>query len=208
MLHPYSQKANLKKGMRESAVVLGLVPDDIEIEHNLKIDQRSGVLLGYLLFEKSRSLIHMPTRYQKWIEACYGQFDLLFTKRLVPLSHAKLDIHIDTELNLVSLEINADLSEQRLTQEIETLLLKQTDMIYADINLHRIQDIDKMVAHLNHHGFFYSGVLFDYYHSEDYLRLQKICSTAIDTEHLVTYSEFATTLLDFIKEDMKQIKQH
>ena len=86
-------------------------------------------------------------------------------------------------------------------------MLEQTDMIYADINLHRVVKMDSMIERLNHHGFFYSGVMFDHYHDEDYLRLQKICSNKIETEHLVCYSEDAKRLLSFIKEDKKRITQ-
>ena len=208
MLHPYSQKANLKKGMRESALVLGLVPEDIEIEHELKIGRRSGVLLGYLLFEKQRHPINIPAAYKEQIEKSYQQFKITEHNTPLPTVTQKILTHLDEELNLGTLQIDLAIDETTLTQELEQLMLEQTDMIYADINLHRIQDIDLLIEQLQHHGFFYSGILFDYYHDEEYLRLQKVCSKNVEVDNLVTYSSFGKELLDFIKEDRERVHSH
>jgi len=205
MLHPYSQKANLKKGMHESAVVLGLVPGDIEIEHKLKIGQRSGVLLGYRLFTSAHHEMRVPKRYQTQIETTLAQFDITMNRPLPLREVSALTAHKDEELNLITLQIDADLEAETLTQTIEKTMLEQSAMIYADINLHRIEDIDTLVDTLNRHGFFYSGILFDFYHDEDYLRLQKVTSKEIDIDHLVTYSQFAKALLDYIREDKAAI---
>ena len=80
------------------------------------------------------------------------------------------------------------------------------DMIYADINLHRIKDIDAVISLLNIHGFFYSGVLFSYYDSEDYLRLQRKNTKSMEEEQLVCYSRNAQQMLAFIREDKARIK--
>ena len=129
MLHPYSQKANLKKGMKESALVLGLVPDDIEIEHNLNIEKRSGVLLGYLLFTKEHSKLRLPKRYSSWIEKTLAPFELNFTKALSKQALQAVTTHIDRSLNLSAIQIDLDVDTATLTQTIETLMLEQTAMI-------------------------------------------------------------------------------
>ena len=207
MLHPYSQKANLKKEMKESALVLGLVPEDIEIEHELKIEKRSGVLVGYLLFKKKRPAIYLPTQYKEWIQKSYQQFDITLDAALEKRELAAIQTHLDLELNLGVIQIDLEVDAPTLTSTIEKLMLEQTDMIYADINLHRIKSINTLINALKRHGFFYSGILFDFYHDEDYLRLQKVCSKKIDEEHLVTYSPFAKALLDFVKTDQKDLKK-
>jgi len=201
MLHPYSQKANLKKEMKESALVLGLVPEDIEIEHELKIGKRSGVLVGYLLFKNERPAIYLPKQYKKWIEQTYQQFNISLDAHLEKRELTAIQTHLDQELNLGVIQIDLEVDTAILTSTLEKLMLEQTDMIYSDINLHRIKNIDALVDALKKHGFFYSGILFDYYHDEDYLRLQKVCSKNIDEDHLVTYSTFAKTLLDYVKAD-------
>jgi len=205
MLHPYSQKANLKKGMYESAIVLGLVPGDIEIEHQLKIGQRSGVLLGYRIFERAHFELNLPSRYREQITLTYTQFDLTFKISKPQRHERKMQTFIDQELNLGTIKIDADIDNERLTTVVEMMMLEQNAMLYVDINLHRIKEIDTLVAQLNKHGFFYSGVMFDFYHDEDYLRLQKVTSKEIDIDHLVTYSHFSKKLLDFIQADKTTI---
>lgn len=207
MLHPYSQQANLKQNMTETALVLGLVPSDIEIEHDLKIEERSGVLLSYLLFQNVHQLPILPTHYEKQIQEVYSRADITFTSDTLNKIDVPSQTYVDSELNLGYIQIESTLSESALTQLIEELMLEQTDMIYADINLHRIKEMDSVVEKLNRHGFFYSGLMFDHYHDEDYLRLQKICSNKIETEHLVCYSDDAKALLSFIKEDKKRVSQ-
>jgi len=207
MLHPYSQKANLKQKMTETALVLGLVPSDIEIEHNLKIEERSGVLLGYLFFQSIHHLPILPIQYKKEIQNTYSRTDITFTSDTLKEIDAPSQTYVDRELNLGYIQIESSLDEAELTRLIEELMLEQTDMIYADINLHRIKEMDSVVERLNMHGFFYSGLMFDHYHDEDYLRLQKICSNKIETEHLVCYSDDAKALLSFVKEDKKRVSQ-
>ncbi len=207
MLHPYSQQANLKHKMTETALVLGLVPDDIEIEHDLKIAQRSGVLLSYLLFEKRHALTLLPKIYESEIQAIYARAGIIPTQLLLEKSEAPSQTYVDEELNLGFIQLEESPSEGELSHFIESLMLEQTAMIYADINLHRIDKMDRLIEQLNQHGFFYCGVMFDHYHGEDYLRLQKICSTVIETEHLVCYSDSAKKLLRFIKNDKRRISQ-
>lgn len=205
MLHPYSQKANLKKGMKESALVLGLVPNDIEIEHNLRLPKRSGVLVGYRLFEDQHYALNIPSQYKQWIDKTYQQFELNFENTTDLPQLKTYDVHTDKELNLIAIEINTFMGDEAFTTLLETILLEQSDMIYVDINLHRIKEMDTLIDLLNHHGFFYAGVMFDFYHDEDYLRLQKVCTHNIELEHLVTYSEFGKDLLAFVREDKKRI---
>ena len=207
MLHPYSQKANLKKEMKESALVLGLVPEDIEIEHELKIEKRSGVLVGYLLFKQQHPAIYLPGQYKEWIQKSYQQFDIILDAPLEKRELTTIQTHLDQELNLSVIQIDLEVDALTLTRTIEKLMLEQSDMIYADINLHRIRTIDTLIDALKRHGFFYSGIMFDLYHDEDYLRLQKVCSKKIDEEHLVTYSPFAKALLDFVKADQRSLKK-
>ena len=79
-------------------------------------------------------------------------------------------------------------------------------MIYADINLHRIEAMDQLIKLLNAHGFFYSGVLFAFYKGEDYLRLQRKNSNFVDEEQLACYSPYAKKLLNFIRKDEERIQ--
>jgi hypothetical protein len=78
-------------------------------------------------------------------------------------------------------------------------------MIFADINLHHIKKIDEIIQTLNSLAFFYSGLLFEYYHNEDYLRLQYINSVDVGMDNIICYSDDANAMMDFIRADYKRV---
>lgn len=203
MLHPYSQKANLHHGMKESAILLGEVPSSIEIEHRLKDTKRSGVIIAFLLFDKKGRSLFLPSRYRKMIEETYQNGEVVLTPSVPALEipEAKIDYRINPLLKTGTFIIETNVSAQSLDNVLEVLLSHPCDMIFADINLHRIELIDAVIRLLNQRGFFYSGMLFSYYHNEDYLRLQRKNIPDIDEEELICYSSFSQKLLYFILSD-------
>ena len=80
-------------------------------------------------------------------------------------------------------------------------------MIYTDISLENIPQINKVVKIMNKRGFFYSGVMFLCHEGEDYLRLQLKHSDKVGNKNYVCYSDFCRTLSAFITEDEKRIKK-
>jgi hypothetical protein len=79
-------------------------------------------------------------------------------------------------------------------------------MIYVDISLEKIPQIDKVIRLLNKRGFFYSGVMFFYHERGDYLRLQLKHSDKIGSKNYVCYSDFCKKLSKYIRKDEKRIK--
>jgi hypothetical protein len=80
-------------------------------------------------------------------------------------------------------------------------------MIYADISLENIPQINKVVKIINKKGFFYSGVMFLYHEKEDYLRLQLKHSDKVGSKNYVCHSGFCKALSKFIVKDEKRIKK-
>ena len=207
MLHPYSQKANLSHGMTECAIILGQVPSEIQIEHNLQTPQRSGVLVAYLLFDKRRCQHAHSKIYGKQIQKVYDNVGIEICDITPPHQVRDAITHrINDKLNLGYIRIEDVITEKELMEILADLQKEHCEMLYADINLHRIKDIDAVISLLNIHGFFYSGVLFSYYDSEDYLRLQRKNTKSMEEEQLVCYSRNAQQMLAFIREDKARIK--
>lgn len=208
MLHPYSQKANLSHGMTESAIVLGEVPAQVEIEHSVKNRYRSAAMIGYLLFNKHPRYITQSKIYGKNITKVYQDADVTLIDQ-VPVKERRdpVTYRINQSLNVGIIRIESIIEEKEFVSILNDLLKEHCDMVYADINLHHIPAIDEIITILNRHTFFYSGVLFAYYDGEDYLRLQHENSNRIDEEHLIYYSENAKEMLEFIKKDASRIKQ-
>ncbi len=206
MLHPYSQKANLSHGMTECAIVLGEVPAQMEIEHSMKNPMRSGVLIAELLFNTQARYVQKSALYGSQIAHVYTQASIgCIDTPPPPVSRENIAFRINRGLNVGIITFEAIPEETRLIEVLEELITEHVDMIFADINLHRIDALDSLIALLNRHHFFYAGVLLAYYHGEDYLRLQRKNSKHVDEEHLACYSANAKALLEFIKNDEKRI---
>lgn len=202
MLHPYSQKANLSHGMIESAIIMGEVPSIMEIEHKIKDQERSGVVVAFLLIEKSPRHLRLPHTYHEQILNVYTDADITLHVNSEPTPHRDpIRKKSDSLLNIGTIIIEDTIDERTFKGFLDEMLCEHYDMIFADINLHHIVGIDSVIALLNKFRFFYSGVFFNFYFDEDYLRLQRKNSLFVDEEHLVCYSENAKALMKFILKD-------
>ncbi len=206
MMHPYSQKANLSHGMIESAIILGKVPSIMEIEHEIKDEERSGVVIAYLLFDHHPRHINLPSHYRGMVEKVYHHAKVsLHGETLNSCNRDPITRYSNQQLNIGVIVIEEMLNERTFKGFLDEMLCEAFDMIYADINLQRIKAVDLIINMLNAYRFFYGGVLFHFYHNEDYLRLQKKNSKAVDEKHLICYSDNAKALLEMILEDEKRV---
>jgi anti-sigma regulatory factor (Ser/Thr protein kinase)/N-acetylglutamate synthase-like GNAT family acetyltransferase len=215
MFHIYSQKANLSHGFSESALMLGKVPVDTTIVNNelAQKSKRGAVLIGYYFFTKAKKRLFLPKVYKKQIKRTYESANL-------PLKHAKakkqkipkhifLSYTFDPPTNIAKIRIDRygkDL-KQKFSILLAQLKAKHCDMIYADISLERIPQIEKAIEMLNKAGFFYSGVMFLYHEGEDYLRLQLKHSDRIGHRNYVCYSDFCKKLSRYIMEDERRVQK-
>lgn len=208
MLHPYSQKANLSHGMTESAIILGEVPAQVEIEHKTKNRYRSAAMIAYLLFDTHARHISPSKTYGRSIIKVYEDAGVsLDGPSLSPIDREPVTYRINRPLNIGIIRFEAIIVEHEFVCILDDLLKEHCDMVYADLNLHRIAAIDDLITMLNRHAFFYAGVMFAYYDGEDYLRLQHVNSNRIDEEHLIYYSANAKAMLDFIRQDEQRVIQ-
>ena len=89
---------------------------------------------------------------------------------------------------------------------VSQLRAKHCDMIYVDISLEKIPQINKVVKIMNKRGFFYSGIMFLCHEKEDYLRLQLKHSDKVGSKNYVCYSDFCKKLSKYILKDEKRNK--
>lgn len=205
-MHPFSQKANLRHGMIESAICLGLVPQTMAIEESIKSAQRSGAMIAYLLFDPKERALNLPYFYKEGLLQVYQRAKLKVSKGNKSRPQRKaLDMRTNPMLNSGILVIEDIFDAQGFKKKFESLRHQKLDMIFADVNLHHIQEIDQVISALNSLSFFYSGLLFEYYYNEDYLRLQYINSIDVDMDNIVCYSDDANKMMDFIREDYERV---
>jgi N-acetylglutamate synthase-like GNAT family acetyltransferase len=215
MYHTFSQKSNLTHDFVESALMLGKTPMDISIESNelTKAYKRGAVLVGYHFFHKYSKSLFIPKVYHEQIGQTYLNAGIPFTKKnkkpdKIP-KHVFLSYLFNPPSNIAAIRVDhygKDFKHKFLLL-VSQLRAKHCDMIYADISLENIPQINKVVNIMNKRGFFYSGIMFLNHEKEDYLRLQLKHSDKVGSKNYVCYSTFCKQLSKFITEDEKRIKK-
>jgi len=214
MYHIFSQKSNLRHGFSESALMMGKTPVDITIENNklTKVQKRGAVLVGYKFFHTTQKTLYLPEIYRKLIQKTYDNAHLPWKKKkkkAVPIpQHIFLNYQFDPPTNIATIRIDhyGEDFKHKFLLLVSQLRAKHCDMIYADVSLEDIPQIDKVIRIMNKRGFFYSGVMFLYHRGKDYLRLQMKNSDKVGTKNYVCYSVFCKKLSDYILQDEKRCK--
>ena len=217
MYHTYSQKSNLSHGFIESALMLGKTPVEITIKNNelTKRYKRGSVLIGYRFFYKTTKKLYFPSIYKKQIKHTYANAEIPFSskkkkdRQKIP-EHVFLSYTFDPPSNIAKIRIDhyGKDFKQKFLILLSQLRAKHCDMIYADISLENIPEINKVLKVLNNRGFFYSGVMFFYHDRGDYLRLQLKHSDKIGSKNYLCYSKFCKRLSRYILKDEKRIKKN
>ena len=216
MYHTFSQKSNLRHDFSESALMLGKTPIDITIENIelTKAYKRGAVLVGYHFFHRYSKSLYLPRIYRDQIEQTYLNAGISFSKKKKKINkipeHVFLTYQFDPPTNIATIRIDRygkDFKHKFLLL-VSQLRAKHCDMIYVDISLESIPQINKVVKIMNKRGFFYSGIMFLCHEKEDYLRLQLKHSDRVGSKNYVCYSDFCKALSEFIIKDEKRIKHH
>ncbi len=206
-MHPFSQKANLRHNMTETAICLGLVPETMQIEESIKTAQKSGAMIAYLLFDPLARKLYLPTLYKDELLKVYSRAGLEVREaKTSTIKRPALCARVNMMLNSGVIVIEDIFEPRAFMQEFEHLRHQKLDMVFADINLHHIHGIDTIIETLNGLSFFYSGLLFEYYYNEDYIRLQYINSVGVDMENIICYSDDANDMMAFIRQDYIRLR--
>jgi anti-sigma regulatory factor (Ser/Thr protein kinase)/N-acetylglutamate synthase-like GNAT family acetyltransferase len=209
MLHPYSQRANLRHGFGESALLLGIVPNTVSLTdpNAVRTDKRSAVLIGYKILSGATSRrIVVPKRYETLVRRIYANNRLaiepLETPECETQSRISYELSHHTQTGTIVIDsVPADFAHS-IRHYLHILYKKHVDMIYADINLMKCAWVDEAVEILKEEGFVFSGVLFYRKEGCDYLRMQLPNSDNVETERIVCHSDFCSNLLQTISGEL------
>jgi N-acetylglutamate synthase-like GNAT family acetyltransferase len=206
MFHPFSQKANLKHGMIETALQLGEVASWIA-QKDIKFEKRSGTLVGYKIFKHKKRTLYAPKVYKNLILDRYKKASLPISKAVIRPIKKSLRLWENRLLKISGIIIDGKVKnfENRFNLLFAKAKLRG-EMIYADINLHT-KEIDEIVEFLNKKRFFYSGVLFYRYNGFDYLRLQYENTHNVEEKLNVCYSDYCKFLTKFVLKDKKRVSR-
>ena len=79
------------------------------------------------------------------------------------------------------------------------------DVLYADVDLAAVDDLDEAAAAVNELGFFASGLILHGADGHDHLRLQLLDSREIELDDIVCDSAFAQALRGSVLDDKRRV---
>ena len=215
MYHPFSQKSNLRHAFVETSLQIGKIPGEVRLKGgdiNEK-GERGAVLIGFKLLKPQQKTVYFPTQYESMIRKSYDAFEEIRIaeaekKESGTEQHTQLSYIFEPISNVATIVINrygGDFAH-KFRMMLNHLQGKQCDMIYADINLETVPEIDRVVSILNNALFFYSGLHPLKHGNCDYLQLQYKHSHTVGKKNMVCYSEFCNALHEYIRQDEKRIR--
>ena len=213
MYHEFSQKSNLKHNFVETALEIGKTLKNVQINDNnlTNIEKRGATLVGYKLLKSQQKKIFIPQQYYKKIVEIYNSCKKIkytiqpTTNQISRFSLIKYQYDPLKNIGTIVIDRYGKDFIYKFNIILNYLQTKHCDMIYVDVNLEKISNIDEVVKILNKFLFFFSGVLFLYHLDNDYLRLQKKHSLDIGKHNIKCYSNFSKELFLYIQNDEKRL---
>ena len=210
-IHPFSQRAEASHGYRETALQLGMVPAQTTMR-GFGGDgprRRTATLRSYRPFDGHARQVALPAAYRELLESIYANVRLSIEARPkpVPLEGEAVTAELDEPRALGFLRLRRWDAETAtaLKQTVRHLLSQHVDVVYADVDLVAVRDVDEATATSNELGFFAAGLILDGPDGHDHLRLQLLDSTEIELDDVVCDSPFAEVLRRRVLEDMARV---
>lgn len=199
-IHPFSQRVERSHGYRETALQLGMVPAQTTMRGfgGEGPSRRTAVLRSYRPFDEHSRQTALPAPYRELLESVYANVGLTIEARTqpAPFEGEALTANVDERRSLGFLRLQRWDGEagSALKGAARHLLSRHVDVVYADVDLVAVEDVDKATAELNELGFFAAGLVLHGPDGHDHLRLQLLDSEEIELDDIVCDSSFAEAL--------------
>jgi len=210
-IHPFSQRAEASHGYRETALQLGMVPAQTTMRGfgGQGPKRRTATLRSYRPFEVHARKVGLPAAYQELLESIYANVGHSVEARgePVPLVGDAVTVEVDKPRRLGFLQLSGwdEESETAARQAVRDLLARHVDVVYLDLDLMAVGDVDEATAVCNELGFFAAGLILHGRDGHDHLRLQLLDSREIELENVICDSSFAKMLKQKVLEDMDRV---
>jgi hypothetical protein len=210
-IHPFSQRAESSHGYHETALQLGMVPAQTTMR-GFGGDgprRRTATLRSYRPLDGRARPAALPDAYRVLLEGIYANaalpIDSHHQRASVEGDAVTVDLDEPRSLGFLRLRRWDDASGSVLKEQVSYLLSRHADVLYVDIDLAAVEDVDEATAVSNALGFFVSGLILDGADGHDHLRLQLLDSTEIELEDIVCDSSFAQALRESVLDDRSRI---
>ena len=210
-IHPFSQRAEHSQGYRETALQLGMLPAQTTMRGfgGEGPRRRTATLRSYLPLDERPRQTALPAPYRELLESVYANVALLIEVRPepAPVESEVVTADVDEPRSLGFLRLQRWDSEAgtALQRAVRHLLSHHVDVVYADIDLVAVGEVDEATTALNELGFFLAGLVLHGAEGHDHLRLQLLDSEDIELEDVVCDSSFAEELRRRVLEDKARV---
>jgi serine/threonine-protein kinase RsbW len=208
--HPYSQKANVKLGAKETGFLLGWIPATVANDAAAaeRPKRQSAALFYSKLNDGHEREVYAPPRHHEIIGQTLGLCGLRGD-----LADAPADTELETRTEL-HVEVNEDHNLAMITVETPGTDLEATvaaerrhlfharnlDAVYLDLPLEN--PATALVSdHLQALGVSYAGVFPNRHVDGDVLRMQSLHRVRISADDVATGSEHGRELLEYVLAD-------
>jgi N-acetylglutamate synthase-like GNAT family acetyltransferase/anti-sigma regulatory factor (Ser/Thr protein kinase) len=210
-IHPFSQRAEHSHGYRETALQLGMFPAQTTMRGfgGEGPRRRTATLRSYRPLDERARQAALPAPYRELLESVYANVGLSIEARaeLAPVEGDVVTTDVDEPRSLGFLRLQRWDSEAgtALKRTVRDLLSRHVDVVYADVDLVAVGEVDEATAALNELGFFVAGLVLHGADGHDHLRLQLLDSEEIELEEVVCDSSFADALRGRVLEDKARV---
>ncbi|MFP5214038.1 MAG: ATP-binding protein [Acidobacteriota bacterium] len=209
--HPYSQRANLAMGAKETGILLGFIPPERVfrgITASEGAQERASVVVSYTrLAPEPQRVVYPPFHHETMIRKIYeyGGFDRIIRtaqgqdKASLP-ERSLVDMKSVSDSRISFLRVLSygrdfeDLIRVRLREQC----IGRFECIYVDLPMGDPYT-QSFCAALGAIGFFFAGLIPEL-HDGDVLRMQYLNNISIDPRNVVVVSEFGRQLFDYVLE--------
>jgi anti-sigma regulatory factor (Ser/Thr protein kinase) len=210
-IHPFSQRAELAHGYRETALQLGMVPAQTTMRGlgGEGPRRRTATLRSYRPLDPGARPAALPAWYRGLLESAYENLGLSLASHVEPvaLEGEAVTAVVDSPRALGFLRVRRwdGQADDELERAVRHLLSQHVDVIYADVDLVAVDDVDGAAAELNRLGFFAAGLVLHGPDGHDHLRLQLLDSEEIELERIVCDSPFGEALRQQVLDDRARV---
>jgi hypothetical protein len=152
----------------------------------------------------------LPAHYRDLLESVYTNAGLSIEARTEPGrvegEAVTADVDEPRALGFLRLQRWDPEAATALQRAVRHLLSLHVDVVYADVDLVTVADVDDAIAQLNELGFFAAGLVLHGPGSHDHLRLQLLDSEEIELETIVCDSSFAEALRRRVLADKARVE--
>jgi N-acetylglutamate synthase-like GNAT family acetyltransferase/anti-sigma regulatory factor (Ser/Thr protein kinase) len=210
-IHPFSQRAERSHGYRETALQLGMVPAQTTMRGfgGEGPGRRTATLRSYRSFDGHPRQVALTAAYRELLESIYTNVGVSIVARTkpAPLEGDAVTAKFDEPRSLGFLRLGRwdDETATVLKRAVRHLLSQHADVVYADVDLAAVSEVDEATAASNELGFFAAGLVLDGPDGHDHLRMQLLDSTEIELEDVICDSSFAKALKRRVLEDKARV---